>query len=153
MNGRCWGWALASDPFVIECLARAGYDLVVCDVQHGSMGFNEAARAIQILDIAGVPAMIRISRFEMASIPRYLDFGASGVVVATIDSAATIRDAITISRYQPEGTRSYGGARFGMTSEPSDVGDVRPGVWAMIETLAGSESIDAIASVEGVTGL
>jgi len=153
MDRRYWGWALSSDPFVIESLARTGYDLVVCDVQHGSMGFTEASRAIQILDVAGVAAMIRISRLEIASIPRYLDFGASGVVIATVDDGPMIANAIQVTRYQPDGIRSYGGARFGLAKEPVDVGEVRPAVWAMIETKEGSSSIDDIACVEGVSGL
>ena len=153
MNRRYWGWALSSDPFVIESLARTGYDVVVCDVQHGSMGFAEAARAIQLLDVAGVAAMIRISRLEIDSVPRYLDFGASGVIVATVDDAPTIAHAIEVTRYQPEGIRSYGGARFGLAPEPVDVGEVRPAVWAMIETKGGAASIDAIAAASGVSGL
>lgn len=153
MNRRYWGWALSSDPFVVESLARTGYDAVVCDVQHGSMGFAEAARAIQLIDSIGTSAMIRISRLEIHAIPRYLDFGASGVIVATVDGPEMIADAVQTTRYQPEGIRSYGGARFGLTGEPADVSDVRPSVWAMIETRGGASAVDAIASVAGVSGL
>jgi 4-hydroxy-2-oxoheptanedioate aldolase len=75
------------------------------------------------------------------------------VIVATVDDAAMAERAVAATRYQPEGTRSYGGARFGLTNEPPDVGAVRPQVWPMIETAGGAASVEAIAAVPGVTGL
>jgi len=147
------GWIELSDPIVWESVARAGYDLVVVDVQHGSLGFSEAIRAIQLIDSLGKEAYLRISSTQIHEAPRYLDFGLKGVIVATIDDADAARRAVGFARYQPEGIRSYGGARYGLSHEPADVGEARPPVWAMIETAAGAKNIEAIAAVPGITGL
>ncbi len=147
------GWIASSDPIVWELVGRAGYDRVVLDLQHGGLGFSEAIRAIQLLDGLGVSVMARISAVQIQEAPRYLDFGLSGLVVATVDDAATAEKAVSFTRYQPGGIRSYGGARMGLGEEPADVGEVRPDVWPMIETAPGAANIEAIAAVPGVTGL
>jgi 4-hydroxy-2-oxoheptanedioate aldolase len=147
------GWIELSDPVVWESIGRAGYDFVVVDVQHGSLGFTEAIRAIQLLDMLGKDVYIRISSLQMHEIPRYLDFGLKGAIVATVDNADVARRAIHLTRYQPAGIRSYGGARFGLSFEPKDVGRVRPKMWMMIETADGAANIEEIAAVPGVDGL
>lgn len=150
---RYGGWIELSDPIVWESIGRAGYDFVVVDVQHGSLGFAEAIRAIQFLDSLGLEVLLRISSVQIHEAPRYLDFGLKGIIVATVDDAATAERAVGFTRYQPAGIRSYGGARYGLTDEPKDVGEVRPAVWAMIETASGAANIEAIAAINGITGL
>jgi 4-hydroxy-2-oxoheptanedioate aldolase len=150
---RYGGWIELADPIIWESVGRAGYDFIVVDVQHGSLGFGEAIRAIQLLDALGQKVFVRISSVQMHEAPRYLDFGLTGVIFATVDDADTARRAIEFTRYQPAGIRSYGGARYGLSHEPKDVGKVRPAVWMMIETAMGVKNIEAIAAVPGVTGL
>ena len=150
---RFGGWIELSDPIVWESAGRAGYDFIVVDVQHGSLGFTEAIRAIQLLDGLGNEVLIRISSTQMHEMPRYLDFGLAGVIVATVDDAEIAQRAVSFTRYQPEGIRSYGGARYGLSHEPKDVGTVRPKAWMMIETEAGAKNLESIAAVPGVSGL
>ena len=45
--------------------------------------------------------------------------------------------AIDRARYQPEGRRSYGGQRYGMRPEPEITAEIRPAIYAMIETRRG----------------
>ena len=68
-------------------------------------------------------------------------------------SPATVAAAIERARYQPSGRRSYGGQRYGMRLEPSDVAEVRPGIYAMIETREAVSVIGDIAGVPGLAGL
>jgi 4-hydroxy-2-oxoheptanedioate aldolase len=150
---RFMGWIASSDPIVWETVGRAGYDIVVIDLQHGGLGFSEAIRAIQMLDMLGVTVLGRISSVQIVEAPRYLDFGLDGIIVATVDDTATAERAVSFTRYQPAGIRSYGGARMGLGEEPQDVGTVIPEVWAMIETAAGADNLEAIAAVPGITGL
>jgi 4-hydroxy-2-oxoheptanedioate aldolase len=150
---RYGGWIELSDPIVWESVGQAGYDFVVVDGQHGSLGFSEAIRAIQLLDCLGKEVLLRISSVQIHEAPRYLDFGLKGIIVATVDDAEVARRAVDFTRYQPSGIRSYSGARYGLTHEPRDVGEVRPAVWAMIETADGAQNIEAIAAIPGITGL
>jgi len=137
----------------VEGFARAGYDFVVLDLQHGTFGYEFAQNAVQLLDVLGVESLLRLTIDELALVPRLLDFGASGIVVASVDDAATIAAALMATRYQPDGTRSYGQQRKGLKAEPADVSTVQPAVWAMIETRSGLENVESIAAVPGLSGL
>jgi 2-keto-3-deoxy-L-rhamnonate aldolase RhmA len=147
------GWAASSDPIVIERLARSGFDYVGLDLQHGQFGLMEAARALQILSLVGVDGYVRMSSLELPTLPRYLDFGAHGILVANVDDDKTARRAVELSRFQPDGDRSFAGARFELVDHPADVSTVRPAIWVMIETKAGLDSCETIASVPGLAGL
>ena len=47
-------------------------------------------------------------------IPRVLDHGAAGIVLAMASEPEVVAAAIERARYQPEGRRSFGGQRYGM---------------------------------------
>ena len=150
---RLGGWLSIADPLVAEAAGRAGYDWVGLDLQHGAWDVGSAARGVQLLDILDVPVLVRVADEELPLIPHVLDQGASGVVVAMASSPETMAMAIRRARYHPEGLRSYGGQRYSMRSEPADVSNIRPSVYAMIETRAGLDSIAEIAAVPGIAGI
>jgi 4-hydroxy-2-oxoheptanedioate aldolase len=150
---RLAGWLALPEPLVVEAAARAGYDWVGIDLQHGGWDLGTAFRGIQLLDVLGVPVLVRVSEDELALIPRVLDQGASGVIVAMASSPELMVEAIARARYQPQGRRSYGGQRFGMRLEPADVAELRPAVYAMLEDRRGVAAAKAIAAVPGLAGL
>ncbi len=131
---RLGGWLSIADPLVAEAAGRAGYDWVGLDLQHGAWDVGSAARGVQLLDILDVPVLVRVADEELPPIPHVLDQGASGIVVAMASSPETMAIALRRARYHPEGLRSYGGQRYSMRSEPADVSNIRPSVYAMIET-------------------
>lgn len=150
---RFGSWSTLPSSLAVEALARSGADFIGLDAQHGALGFEDLVAAIQLLDVLGVESLVRLSELELALIPRVLDFGASGVIVAMVERPETARLAVERARYQPDGTRSYGGRRFGLSDEPDDLREAQPAVWAMVETRAALDRLDEIAAVPGLTGL
>ena len=150
---RLAGWLAIPDPLVVEAAARAGFDWIGLDLQHGAWDLGTAFRGIQLADALGKPVLIRLPDEQPALIPRVLDHGASGIVVAMASEPEVVAAAIERARYQPEGKRSYGGQRYGMRPEPPDPADVRPGIFAMIETRRGVEAVREIAAIKGLAGL
>jgi len=150
---RIGGWLSIPDPLVVEIVGRTGYDWVGIDLQHGAWDLELAFRGIQLLDVLGVPVLVRVSEDDLSLIPRVLDQGASGVVIAMVSGPDLVHSAIKRARYQPEGLRSYGGQRYGMRVEPADVAEIRPAIYAMIEDRRGLASINEIAHVPGLAGL
>jgi 4-hydroxy-2-oxoheptanedioate aldolase len=146
-------WAALPEPLVLEAAAKADPDWVGLDLQHGAWDLGSAFRGIQLLDALGVPVLVRVSEIELPLVPRVLDHGASGVVIAMASSVALVERAVALARYQPEGVRSYGGQRYGMRPEPVDVTAVRPGVYPMIEDRRGVDEVAAIAHIPGIAGL
>ena len=99
---------------------RAGFDWIGLDLQHGAWDLGTAFRGIQLADALGKPVVIRLPDEQLALIPRVLDHGASGIVLAMASEPAVVAAAIERARYQPQGKRSYGGQRYGMRPEPID---------------------------------
>jgi 4-hydroxy-2-oxoheptanedioate aldolase len=150
---RLAGWLAIPDPLVVELVARAGFDWIGLDLQHGAWDLGTAFRGIQLADAIGKPVVIRLPDEQLALIPRVLDHGASGIVLAMASEPAVVAAAIDLARYQPEGRRSYGGQRYGMRPEPDDPTEVRPAIYAMLETRRGLEAVDEIAALPGLGGL
>lgn len=150
---RFGGWIVIPDPIIVEAAGRTGYDWVGLDLQHGTWDLGLAFRGIQLLDALGVPVLIRLGEEELPLIPRVLDHGASGIVVAMVSSPDIVRAAVDRARYQPEGRRSYGGQRYGMRAEPQDISTWRPAIYAMLENREGVDRIGEIAAVPGVAGI
>jgi 4-hydroxy-2-oxoheptanedioate aldolase len=146
-------WLSLPEPLIAEAAARACPDWVGIDLQHGAWDLGTAFRGIQLLDALGTPALVRISEQELELIPRVLDHGASGVVLAMASSAALVEEAVRRSRYQPDGVRSFGGQRYGMRAAPDDVAAIRPHVYPMIEDRRGVADVAGIAAVKGISGL
>src|SRR5262249_54620027 len=150
---RLGGWLAIPEPLVVEVAGRAGYDWVGLDLQHGAWDLGTAFRGIQLLDLLGVPILVRVSEEDLPLIPRVLDQGASGIVVAMASSPEIVAAAIDRARYAPHGHRSYGGQRLGMRAEPADLAEVRPAIYAMLEDRRGVEAAREIAAVPGLAGL
>src|SRR5258708_3368352 len=143
-------WLSTPEPLVAEGAARARPDWVGLDLQHGAFDLGTAFRGIQLLDALRMPALVRVSEQELELIPRLLDHGAAGVVVAMASSPALAEEAVRRARYQPEGMRSFGGQRYGMRSAPDDPSQIRPNIYPMIEDRRGVADVAAIAAGQGV---
>jgi 2-keto-3-deoxy-L-rhamnonate aldolase RhmA len=150
---RLGAWSALPNSMAVEALARSGADFVGLDAQHGAHDFRDLVQAIQLLDLLGVESLVRICELELELIPRVLDFGASGVIVSMVEEPETARRAVALTRYQPDGIRSYGGRRYGLSPEPDELRDVRPAVHVMIETRQALDRLEEIAAVPGLTGL
>src|SRR5438552_5537683 len=130
-------WLSMREPLVVEAAARARPDGVGLDLPPGAWDLGTAFRGIQLLDALGIAALVRVSEQELELIPRLLDHGASGVVVAMASTAALAEEAVRRARYQPEGVRSYGGQRYGMRLGPDVPSEIRPQIYPMIEDRRG----------------
>lgn len=150
---RLAGWLALPEPIIVEVVARMDFDWIGLDLQHGAWDLGTAFRGIQLADALGKPVLIRLPDEQLSLIPRVLDHGASGVVLAMASDPVVVRGAVERARYQPAGLRSYGGQRYGLRQGPSDPEEVRPGIFAMVETRRGVEAIDEISSVESLAGI
>jgi 4-hydroxy-2-oxoheptanedioate aldolase len=150
---RFGGWLMLSDPIGVEAVGRSGVDFVGIDLQHGAFDLESAMHALQLLDLLGVPTLVRVSQDELFLIPRVCDQGASGIIVAMTRGAREARAAVEASRYQPDGWRSYGGQRYGLRPEGDDPTAIRPAVIVMIEDRRGLDALDDILAVPDLGGV
>src|SRR5258708_5194823 len=153
---RIGGWSILGGRVVVEALCRAPVDFVGIDAQHGFFAFDEAAVAVQIANLCGTRVLVRVPVDQIGWIPRYLDAGADGIVLAMTGSAADAERAVHMSLYQPHGRRSYGGGkRNGVRGPPRPAarrGPQTPRIIPMNATVGALAELTEIVATPGLAG-
>ncbi len=105
---------------VIEILARAGLDFMICDLEHSQISESEAA----IMVLAGLncdlPVVVRVPSFDPGFINRLLEAGAAGIQLPQIQTQAQSLAFQQACKYPPQGSRSISLAQSaaGFGAEP-----------------------------------
>ena len=148
-----WGGWITGPTFIgPEEFARAGYDYVGIDIQHGYLDDAAAARMLRRLEHVPIATAVRLPSAAPAPIGRVADAGADAVIIAMIDSADQASEAVAATRYPPSGIRSFGPLRASLGHDTSAL-QSRVSVFAMIETTRALKSLSEICAVEGLSGV
>ncbi|MFF1673375.1 HpcH/HpaI aldolase/citrate lyase family protein [Nocardiopsis flavescens] len=137
-------------------LAHAGIEVIVIDAEHTMLDPSAIARHIAVGQAHGMRALVRVPDRGASFVQRVLDAGADGIVVPHVDGPSDAAEAVSATRFAPEGRRGSGAtSRAGAWGRrPRADYLARPvEVIAQIESLAALESVAEIAAVDGVTGL
>lgn len=143
----------------IEAHGLAGFDFIIVDDElncHSSPNFLELIRTIEN---AGMAPFFRIRRYDADdAIQRYLDMGASGIVVPNIRCKEQVEHIMERTKYPPIGKRGYCtmvrandyGCKYDaeeyLTRTNEDIA-----VMLLMEEKAAVDNIEEICSVPGVT--
>ncbi|MFZ0831840.1 MAG: aldolase/citrate lyase family protein [Mycobacterium sp.] len=150
---RIWGgWVVGPTVMGPEEFARAGYDYVGFDVQHGYFGDADVALLLHRLEHVPIATAVRLPSTDPAPIGRVLDAGADAVLVAMIESAVQAAEAVAATRYAPAGVRSFGPLAPSLGHDPAEL-EKRVSVFAMVETARGVAAVDEICAVPGLSGI
>ncbi|WP_052436504.1 aldolase/citrate lyase family protein [Georgenia sp. SUBG003] len=84
-------WSALDDPASAEIVARAGFDLVCVDLQHGFADLGSLPRLLHAVHAAGSASLVRVAWNAPDQIMRALDLGADGVLVPMVDDAEQAR--------------------------------------------------------------
>jgi 2-keto-3-deoxy-L-rhamnonate aldolase RhmA len=142
-------------PVAAEICARAGFDWLLIDLEHGSATEADVLPQLQAIASAGTPALVRVEANERPRFTKALDLGAAGVMVPQIGGAEDAARAVSHLRYGPAGVRGvatlnraagYGarGRELVETFNEQVVGVVQ------IEHERAVAEADAIAALDGV---
>jgi 4-hydroxy-2-oxoheptanedioate aldolase len=141
----------AASADVAEVMARAGFDWLLLDLQHGLMARETLVHMIRALEITGTPSLVRVPWNRPELVGWALDAGAQGVLAPMINNADDARQLVAASRYAPTGLRSWGPARPLMTVPGYDPEAGNQAlVCALIETGEAMDQLDAILAVAGI---
>lgn len=148
-------WMFLREPMTAEAAARAGYDYVVVDLQHGIASEPEALAMMQATEAAGAIPVARVATNHPMTIGRALDSGALAVIVPMVNDADAARAAVDACRYAPTGSRSFGpvAAISRYTDDYARLANDLVCCIVMIETVEALDNIDEILSVSGVDGV
>jgi 4-hydroxy-2-oxoheptanedioate aldolase len=139
-------------------IARMGFDAVTIDLQHSTVGNEEAAKMVAAINAAGSPAVLRLRWNDPGLIGFALDMGAAAIIVPMTNSVAQVEAMVKAAKYPPVGQRSWGGYTMlqaaGVTAaQYLKEANSQTLVFAMIETQEALDQLDGIAKVKGLDGL
>lgn len=110
------------EPTFAEFVAMQGWDFVIFDGEHGTLGPREMETLCPLVELRGVTPIARVATNQPHIILRVLDTGVHGIHVPWVNTAAGVEAAVQSTKYWPRGQRGLAGSR---ASE-----------WGMFESLA-----------------
>lgn len=98
-------WLNLGSSLTAEILARAGFDWLLIDMEHGTGDFRELVHQLQAIEATPAVPLVRVAFNEPWLIKRTLDIGPSGLIIPLIASAAQAEQAVRAMQYPPKGIR------------------------------------------------
>jgi 4-hydroxy-2-oxoheptanedioate aldolase len=136
-------------------LARSGIDQVFLDAEHGPLSERECEEMVRAADLYDLPVSIRVPANLPHVILRYLDIGASTIVVPHVTTRQDAERAVRAVKYPPRGDRSFAPGRgadlFGLgPAEYVARANDETVVVALVEDVAAVHQVEAILGVPGI---
>jgi len=144
-------WLSVPGSVMAEAAARAGFDYVCIDTQHGAVEYSDAVPMIQAILLGGSSPIVRVPWNEQGIIGKMLDAGAHGVIVPMVNTVAEAEAVVRSVRYAPSGARSFGPTVAGMRADDYPAWSAQNvAAIPMIETTQAIDNIDEILAVPGI---
>jgi 4-hydroxy-2-oxoheptanedioate aldolase len=144
-------------PQIAEMLGCAGFDWVLIDCEHGSIGPNDVELMAMACDAAGITPIARPRTNAPSDIQAVMDRGVMGVQVPHINTGEDARRAVAAVKFGPGAARGLAaGTRpdaWGLGARMPDFADAANAqslVCVQLEHAAALGNIDAILAVEGI---
>ena len=107
----CYGTFLKLPrPEVVDLLALAGFDFVICDMEHAQISETEARTVIKACAAVGMPVTVRLPEPTQGLVNRLLEAGAVGIQMPRLRTRSDTESLHAMMHYPPEGVRSVGNA-------------------------------------------
>jgi 2-keto-3-deoxy-L-rhamnonate aldolase RhmA len=147
-------WCQIAHPAIAEILARAGFDWIAADCEHGEFETGDIGPFVRAVRQFDCTPLVRVRENATLPIRRALDLGAAGVIVPLVHTPEDARRAVRAAQYPPEGVRGFAWHRANNWGVDFDsyARDFEPMVFVMIESKEGVENAAEILAVAGVDG-
>lgn len=146
-------------PAYIRHAAHFGFDCIWLDLEHRAMEDREVQALLAYFHLYDIDCMLRPSTLEKSRLYRYLEDGATGLMIPHVSTPEKAQMLVDAVRFPPLGDRGIDGA--GLDSDfhiqggegYTDHANRETFLVVQIETLEAVENVDAIAAIEGISGL
>jgi 2-dehydro-3-deoxyglucarate aldolase/4-hydroxy-2-oxoheptanedioate aldolase len=146
-------FVLTGSPVVTEMCARAGFDWLVIDLEHGIGTESELLAQINAVG-ERTAALVRPPSGERLRVGRALDLGAAGIMIPRLDRVDDVAEALSFLRFPPGGVRGIAlmtrGLELGRYGH-DEVASVNASILGIvqIESGLGVENAAQIAALDG----
>src|SRR4051794_28581704 len=148
-------WLSIGSSAVAELAGMLEYDWLLFDLEHGCQ--SEAALPDQLRAMRGssTKAIVRVGGPHPDLISRVLDWGADGIMVPHVNSAAQAEHIVQAAHFAPRGyrgvARTVRACDYGLKPPPTE--GAKAIIMAQIETVEAVKHVDEIARVNGINVL
>ena len=147
----------ANIPHYIAHAARAGYDCIWLDLEHRGFEYRELQALMAHFRLYNFDCLLRAPTLEKTRLYRYLEDGATGIMIPHVSTAAKARELVQATKFPPLGDRGLDNAGFDSDYRITS-NNIEYIEWAnretflvlQIETPEAVENVEEIAAVPGV---
>jgi 2-keto-3-deoxy-L-rhamnonate aldolase RhmA len=103
------GVRLARTIEIGKLMRGCGYDWLLIDLEHGTIGLDTASQISMAALDAGIAPIVRVPQDEYSMAARAIDGGAMGIIMPHVDTAEQAKATVANLKYPPLGHLSAGG--------------------------------------------
>ena len=146
-------------PAYIHHAAEFGYDCIWLDLEHRLISEREIQALLAYAQLADIDCMVRSPKLEKTGLYRYLEDGATGLMIPHVSTPEKARMLADSVKFPPVGDRGLDGASLDSdfyladTFEYVEHANRETFLVVQIETPQAVANVNEIAAVTGVDGL
>lgn len=150
-------WVSLCNNLSAEIVSHSGYDWVLIDMEHTPNDISTVLGQLQAFANSASTAIVRPEWNDPVLVKRLLDLGAKGLLFPMVQSVEEAERAVAATRYPPRGIRGVSGTTranaFGRIKGYFERIENETAVLIQLETRAAIEQAEAIATVDGISGV
>ncbi|WP_153067164.1 HpcH/HpaI aldolase family protein [Steroidobacter cummioxidans] len=138
------------DPNQAELLAMSGWDFIIFDAEHGSLGPREVQDLVRACERRGCTPLVRTPGREPHMVNRFLDAGSRGIMAPMINDAAGAAELVRAVKYPPLGARGLAPTRaasFGLAGTLSAYIESANSETLVIAQIETAEAVDRVQEI------
>lgn len=144
-------------PQIVEMLGYAGFDWVLIDCEHGSIGLGDVEVMTMAADAVGITAIARPRSNAAADIQSVMDRGVAGVQIPHINTAEDARAAVAAVKFGPGAGRGLAAGtrpdQWGLGARMPDFAEAANRQSLVCVQLEHAEAIENVEEILAVPGI
>ncbi len=150
-------WVTLESVNVTEIVAGSGYDWLLLDMEHTTLGIAAVADHLRAARGGTAEVVVRVPWNEPVLVKRLLDAGVRSLMFPYVQTAEEAARAVAATRYPPEGIRGFSGnSRANLFARVADYAaraHEEICVIVQVESPDAVAAIGAIGAIEGVDAI
>ena len=144
-------------PELAKILKVCGFDFFVVDCEHGHFDYSTVGNICALAREADIPAIIRIPEVRREIVLKYMEMGATGLLLPNCDTLEQAKALVEYSKYFPLGNRGVSLLRAHTGFEKVDAAtdymnrcNAENVLMIQVESPRSVENLEQILSIEGI---
>ena len=145
------------NPELAKILKVCGFDFFVVDCEHGHFDYSAVGNICLVAREAGIPAVVRIPEVRREIVLKYMEMGATGLLLPNCDTVEQATALVEYSKYFPMGNRGVsllrqhtGYEKIDSATEYMKQCNEENVLMIQVESPTSVENLDKIMSIDGI---